>query len=549
LSKYSTVLDYADITSILSQISDLFVSRSVDLSIEAHFPETSQVSNIFIGGDIISFWRDFISGWQIPSYVKRQAKKGTYFIRKPKGVKKKGIPKLLRNLSLSVHSKDLDLTHFTTESMDPGGGLACQANKVLLRMKWLCNEEVQSFLMLPPHAKVSHNPDPVTRTSLKHLEVYLTNVWVRSLFSVPGSTRQDSSPVDIDSNNDLLSSLVSEVSIGDTFGGFHPEWRAKHVSIHRSNDSLSCESDLIGSQQERPLKVSVNDCCFVTDAEMRDTIWATVEHLIAAFAKKIDTWPSIMAVNQMARTNPSPSPIDRSYSRQDSAKRAYSQSSELSVTAENNELLSLLLQQKENEGEAPGIGSSNLPSPQVTLEMDSFDANQGPQIGEPPMTSILDDLQSQLKYEVEVTNLQLVLQRDTETGSTLGRLLLAAKTGMLKGMRSEQSSSSINITSLNLEDVQAYASLSSVDPHKTICWLDINEKNEFVAPSLDEVSTSWRRIFNPININLRHSKSHPARVLTRRGSVMPFRPFSPQVTAQNNWYGEELVLRVCYNTS
>ena len=530
----------------MMQVSELFVSTSLDLSIEIHFPETQEMSNLYIGGDIISFWRDFISGWQIPPYVKSQARRGTYFIRKPKGVKKKGIPKLLRHLSLSLHSKDLNLTHFTTESMDPGGGLACQASKVTLCMEWLCNEEIKSFLLLPPHAKLSHNPEPITKTSLKHLEVFLTNVWIRSLFTVPGSSRQEASPANIDSNNDLLSSLVSEASIGDTFGGFHPEWRAKHVSIHRSIDSLSSESELISSPQERPLKVSVKNCYFVTDADMRDTIWATVEHLIAAFAKKIDTWPSIMAVNQIAKTNPCPSPIGQSHSRQDSAKRAYSQSSELSVTAENNELLSLLLQQKENEGEAHGIGSSNLPSPQATLEMDNFDAIQGSQIGEPPMTSILDDLQSQLKYEVEVTNLQLVLQRDNETGSTLGRLLLAAKTGMLKGLRSEQSSASINITSLTLEDVQAYASLSSVDPHKTICWLDVNDKNEFVAPSLDDVSTSWRRIFNPININLRHSKSHPARVVTRRGSVMPVRPFSPQGAAQNSWYGEELVLRVRY---
>ena len=175
-----------------------------------------------------------------------------------------------------------------------------------------------------------------------------------------------------------------------------------------------------------------------------------------------------------------------------------------------------------------------------TMDLDKQDST----VNEPevlPMTTPMDDSCSDLKYEVEVTSMQLALQRDHETGTATGRLLLASKSARLRGMVCHQPSISYNITTLDMEDVQAYVSLSSIDPNAQITWLGVKENSEFIAPSLDDNESVWRRIFNPIDINLRHSKSSSSKHLTSRRATMP----SPAVGSVQR-QGEELILKVSH---
>jgi hypothetical protein len=480
----------------------------------------------------VSFWRKFVKDWAIPAHIKNQIRRGTYFVKKPMGQKKKGLPGLLQGLKLNISSRNLDLIHFTLDKFDPGGGLVVSAVAGDLKMEWKCNQPVSSFLSLPPHAMKSNLLESRTKTSLSFLDVCLQGVTVKSLqlaVDVVQSPGHDLFRERSSSSADYVMSFATGTECDFGFNVCEPHWIAETVNISKSSEeSVLPENDPFGTQPMRPLKVKVDKCYFLTDLEFRDSIWATVEHLIAAFAPQEN--PSHRLHLSCRSRIASPTGENESIG----MNRMYSQVSEHST--ENNDLLSLLLQQKEAQD---GMGSP-LVSPQSTMDLDKQDST----VNEPevlPMTTPMDDSCSDLKYEVEVTSMQLALQRDHETGTATGRLLLASKSARLRGMVCHQPSISYNITTLDMEDVQAYVSLSSIDPNAQITWLGVKENSEFIAPSLDDNESVWRRIFNPIDINLRHSKSSSSKHLTSRRATMP----SPAVGSVQR-QGEELILKVSH---
>lgn len=541
--------DQDDATSSDLQVSKKFQALSMDMNIHVNLiHESEDWPKLFVGGENMMFIRDFIRYWKLPQYIRTQVRKGTYFVRKPRSqAKKKSIPMLLCNVSLSVKSEKLEAIHFTPGPEEPGAGLSVVIDSGFLEMRWRCNEELPLFLNLPPHARALEGPEPPRKTTMRHLQVALEKVVVQDSIREAHTEESKSSlsiPKNVDDGNELLKEIFIAKQSSAEF--FSPPWLAENVRIYRIlDDGIAAEQDPFGTRPTVPLKVLVEDCKFLTDLQMRDTIWATVENLIAAFSRRVETSFSCTpnaGTSVDRRFTPS---VKSPFSDADPEMklRPPSQSSELSVTAENNELLSLLLKQKDEAGVVPDA-PSNLPSPQHTMDLEHLEEEPPVEdsIGEKPMSCKLDDLQSDLKYEVEVSNLQLVMQRDSSSGSGLGRLLLAARKGVLQGLVGDHGALKLNITTLILEDVQGYVSLSSVDPHAQIRWLDISESKEFVAPSVEDISAAWRRIFNPITIELRHSKSKGQKVLTRRGSLTPVLSSS---MAPGRGPGEELILKVC----
>lgn len=503
---------------------------------------------MYIGGEIVSFWRDFVSDWQLPDYIKSRLKMGTFFWRKSRGnsIKKKGLPKMLRTLSLSIDAQELRVTHFTYNVNDPGGGLSADALKAALQMQWSCNEEFSETVKsdsLGTSYKLTENSK---RLSLKEINVNLDQVIVRNSYNLDSTSPNEkkSNASKFSSENDLLQNLVDQnASPRSSDSGMNPYWQAEQVTIFRSSEG-KVPADPSGKvRSKQPLKVKVINCNFLTDLELRDQIWATIEHLISAFAKKVNRAESGHLILPRRQSNNTMSPFQRE--RSDSGLRPFSQSSELSTDAENNDLLNLLLRQREAAGEAVD-GSSNLPSPQHTVDLD--EQLEGDSIEPISDVSIepLNDMASDLKYEVEVVNLQMVLHRDTDTGASLGRLMLAAHKGLLQGMVSDNEFTAINITKLCLEDVQAYVSTSSIDPHSSIQWLELDNANNLIYPSLEAMDSTWRRIFNPIDIDLRHSKNQISKTQMRTG-VWGTNTCSSPLGALHGRSGEELAIKARYN--
>lgn len=350
-----------------------------------------------------------------------------------------------------------------------------------------------------------------------------------------------------------------------------------------NDPNLDPVSAAFGQRKTRPLRVVVSNCRFLMDLGTRNAVWGAVSHMIAAFAPKPKlggggkngshggSYSPYLGANSFRNSAggitpstsgrlPSPfgsllSPAAVSARQKDAATevhrkisiispnpqnltRASSSNSEIGATPETNELLSLLLQQREAAG--GGTGSA-LPTPHTSIgdEISPQDESEygtdnggygGGRIdgkeddedaileGDAPMTTPLDDVHSLLRYEVEVHDLQVMMLTSTETGPGPGRLLLAAKSGRLRGSTLQDGLLPLQITTLGLEDVQAYVSITDIDPHVSLSWLHV-DKSGFSAPE-DGGPAALRRVFNPISIDMRHSKA-PSSSLTRRaGSLM-----------------------------
>ena len=185
-----------------------------------------------------------------------------------------------------VESDELQLTHFTLDGKDPGGGLAVSTTRGQWEFAWDCNMEIKSFLTSPPHANFHSDlpPEGRTKTVMSHLAVNMEHVTVKSLqFSADGESTPPSNifrqaRLATDSSVASMSSESPTAAAYDDIVDSH--WLAERVAIVKS---MSEEAGLFGEPHMKPLKVSVKDCYFMTDLELRDAIWATVEHLIAAF--------------------------------------------------------------------------------------------------------------------------------------------------------------------------------------------------------------------------------------------------------------------------
>ena len=501
-------------------VADVYKASALDVVIDVSFRRKSEGLDppmLYIGGEIVSFWRKFVRDWEIPNYMKNQVRRGTFFVRKPRlPGKKKGLPKLIEGLAVKVDSEELQLTHFTLDGKDPGGGLLVGTTHGEWEFAWECNKEVRGFLSAPPNARVSVSTDLKsdirTKTTMSHLAVVMEHVTVKSLqFSADGEVTPPSNIFKqgrLSTADSTLTSLSSDsLSESLEYDPTEAHWLAERVAIAKS---MSDRPDGYGERRMEHLKVTVEDCYFMTDLELRDAIWATVEHLIAAFAP---SW-----------REPSVGPLRSATTPGVQFQRSYSRHSDL-AEEEENELLSLLLRQKRAEG-----SSSALASPQGTVELDKHESANA-ETDVLPITINHDDSASEIKYEVEVSNMQLILQRDHEMGTSRGRLLLATKSATLTGATNDTHT----ITTLDMEDVQAYISLSSVDPSAQIVWLDIaDDTKEFITPSVEERESLWRRVFNPINMTLTHSKFQSiARHMSQH-----------QSTGSIARQGEELLLKI-----
>ncbi len=381
-----------------------------------------------------------------------------------------------------------------------------------------------------------------------------------------------------------------------------------------ADPSLDPVSAVFGQRKPRPLRVVVSNCRFLMDLGTRNAVWGAVSHMIAAFAAKPKTsrnglggghgsggayspyvpggvgggfrGGSTPAGRMLSPLGSLLSPAAISARHKDLAtevqrrisqttpttiglQRASSSNSEIGATPETNELLSLLLQQREAAG---GEIGSALPTPHASTgeELPLQDGGDGSRShystgggyidgteddedsipeGDAPMTTPLDDVHSTLRYEVEVNDLQVMMMTTTESGPGPGRLLLAAKSGRLRGLTLPDGPIPLQITTLGLEDVQAYVSITDIDPHISLSWLHV-DKSGFSAPE-DGGPAALRRVFNPICIDMRHSKAPSSSLTTRRaGSMVGMRQMSLRSPTPGGGFGgsmmktDELILKV-----
>ncbi|GAB4818387.1 hypothetical protein N2152v2_005433 [Parachlorella kessleri] len=302
-------------------------------------------------------------------------------------------------------------------------------------------------------------------------------------------------------------------------------------------------ADLLEPHAKRPLKILIRDCKFLVDIAARNALWGVIDHLVNAFVSP----PATQAVNAAAAAmlTPSPTIMSPSMSNWSSTvspttqmqRRRSSGGSMAPAKSEamdgQNELLSLLLEQREAQG---GDASLELPSPKDSQEVESCEEEED----EAPLSSPLDDAHSVLKYEIEVVNLQF----NVEAEMAQGRFLLAAKSGLVAG--STLPDAPLNITTMRLEQVQAYVARTDIDPDASVAWLETSE-GEFKAPDNNDLS-SLRRVFNPIHIDMRHSKAPSAAARQRggmgRSSTRRLSTPSTNLHGQQQLRGEELIFKV-----
>ena len=331
------------------------------------------------------------------------------------------------------------------------------------------------------------------------------------------------------------------------------------------DDDDAGASVLDAASSSRPLRVRVSDCKLLVDLDGRNAVWGTVAHLVNAFSRKAvaKSGPSSLFT---AHSHVLFSPTQTSAAQRRQSLRTPSQSGEL-PESQNNELLNLLLRQREEGGQSSSEESLLMRGSMVEGRASTEGANVNNNEEEEeddddddqaPMSTPLDDMASQLKYEVEVANLQINL----DNPASQGRLLLAARNGRLRGLH--QIETGMSITTLSLQQVEAYVAQLEVDPDASIIWLQTTTQErtaaskEFIQPEPGTHAIPFNRIFNPITIDLRHSKAFAGGGTTTKmmttvmpkskaspnpSSVSPFAPAqSSHLTAPAR--GEELVIKV-----
>jgi hypothetical protein len=104
----------------------------------------------FLGDHQVAFLKLLIRSLRdIPHHIKAGAKRGTFFVRKPRGgPPKKGLPKLLHVLRLSISAVPIEIAHFAIDADDPSSGLCLGASSASFGASWLCNQPLQIILMI-----------------------------------------------------------------------------------------------------------------------------------------------------------------------------------------------------------------------------------------------------------------------------------------------------------------------------------------------------------------------------------------------------------------
>jgi hypothetical protein len=535
----------------------------------------------YLGDYQVMFIRRFVRTLRAtPQNIRAVVKRGTFFARKPRGgPPKKGLPRLLQLFRVHVSADNLEIVHFTVNPQDPSAALIAATKDSSFEASWLCNQPLPSFLRLPPHIKSKQPAHSVqTRSIARSLALRFADVRIRkeepldgdaaSTLSgmAPRGSRQDAASTAYDSGlqyEDEGTRLAAELlqSLVDVQGGLKEddavifadavvvsrqaaEDSFAHKDIHGITTTQGADplTDAFGKPPQRPLRVVVSGCRFLVDLATRNAVWGAVSHLVAAFGPRPAadplhrTWTAVSPSPSVGRT-PSPLPYSlspaASLSRRDAtaelqrrmsghlSMRSASQASEL--PPETNELLSFLLRQRETVADE---GSTGAVTPQPTSgdelpaavhevdddEGDERDATEG------PMSTPLDDIHSTVRFEVEVVNFQAMLL-PAAASTVSGRLLLAARAGSLRGLTLAEGPVPLRITTLGLDAAQAYVSVTDVDPHVGLTWLQVDPHAQTFVPPSEIGPAPLRRVFSPIRIDLRHSKAPSSSITTRRGGA------------------------------
>ncbi|KFM25649.1 Aprataxin [Auxenochlorella protothecoides] len=158
---------------------ELYKSEALDLGITADLGgSAAQSAVVYLGDHQIQFLRTWIALLRMPDpAVRAVVRRGTFFVRKPKGLPpKKNLPKLLREMKIQVSASPLEIVHFTCDATDPSHNVCISAVGVEFGASWLFNQPIPSFLKPPPHA--AKRPPP-TRTISRDFLVTARDVGVR----------------------------------------------------------------------------------------------------------------------------------------------------------------------------------------------------------------------------------------------------------------------------------------------------------------------------------------------------------------------------------
>ncbi|KAL4444145.1 hypothetical protein ABPG75_011882 [Micractinium tetrahymenae] len=649
----------------------LYKAESMDLALAVELgglgsaPGEAQPAAGFLGGHQVQWMKQYVALVNKMSPQIRQVnRRGTFFWRKPPPGPgpRKGIGKLIQQLSLTITAAPLEIVHLAADPADCSHGISLRAPSCTYTAAYLLNQPVPSFLRLPPHARKSKRPDPTPSLSL-NMDVQAGSVTVHKAAAadplgegggsstLPGTLRPaggfgrlrraggsggsgmaafsasaGASPV----AGALLGAAADLIAPAPPPREQQPIITAGTVAVTQDalipgGSSAAEHADLVdqlaaalGPQGSRPLRVLISDCRVMVDAASRDAVWAAVEHLISAFTSSGEKqrrnlsdaplafpmsaspsptlilsspsmpWssqsPAAQLQRHMSQFRGTPTPThDASAHReaaaaaadaatpgpasggathvQQAARPAGAAGTPLAAQPSgdsSNELLTLLLQQQAAARGRAADGSPALLHPGVEGGEEADDDDEDI---EAPLSSPADDQHGQLRYVVEVADLQI----NVESENAQGRLLLAARSGRLQGLHIADSG--LNVTALLMEQVSAYVTKADVDPDAPVLWMaptptgyqmpqlgqGLLPISQWRATPCSPVCSTWplacRRIFDPILISLRHSKvasgANPRRrsAMGSRGSRSS-RHRSPGSVFGGSLRGEELSLRV-----
>ncbi|KAK2079384.1 hypothetical protein QBZ16_003075 [Prototheca wickerhamii] len=305
-------------------------------------PESEPAAaTLFLGDQQVQFFKTWIGLLKAPDPAARAVvRRGTFFVKKPRAaLPKKPLPKLLRELRLSLRASPLSVVHSTRDPEDAAANLTLSTLGAAFEADWLLNEPVPSFLKPPPHARQRPPPTRVVGGDFSIPRATWAAAFAGAQAASPeagtpqrrfsGGEPRDllqvltggaaRSPVAAELGRDSQAAAAAPPPRPEPSGASAPGdggeaimWasglrvarelvgeaapeaaapRRRRRGARRGRRRLRAPgdgggaslADVLEPQGARVLLIRVSDARLMVDGAARDALWSTIEHLVAAF--------------------------------------------------------------------------------------------------------------------------------------------------------------------------------------------------------------------------------------------------------------------------
>ncbi|KAK9806263.1 hypothetical protein WJX72_007766 [[Myrmecia] bisecta] len=524
--------------------------------------DTSSAALVYLGDHQIMFMKKLIDLLTYPAaYLRMVAKRGTFFTRlDPKRPATGSLPKLLREFDIAVTATPLDVVHYTVDLEDPSCGICITAKEVTFTSSMLTNYPAPRPVTPGMSAIAVKRQLARTTTITLALDVAGSDLRVHWGDVLPPERFR------ADSKDKLVQLLETQSSAGSQaaapaasstlrrmFGGPLQDGfiiSVELLTVHQTkSDPRTAREDGV-VHLDKPLKVVIQDCRMLIDIDARNAIWGALAHLGTAFAAPLRLPSKQQPAPEAPPVAPqTPSPGSVGFStpsmkrrssvdgRRKSKQRMRPSPAPSSELETGGDLLQILLQQKAQAEQAAAASESDSDyesgdeeaagSPRAEHDIHSRmpgtlgdvaasphaapdhqdgtvkEALHADNFAEASQEKAGDGLSpasraAVVKFEVEVVHLQVNLQAEVSAG----RFLLAAEKGQLVGRHLPDLMQ--NLTTLNLDQVQAHVAQTDIDPDADTAWLRIQQDTLLPSPG---GGVSLRRVANPFRLQLSIAKT------------------------------------------